>query len=98
MNQEIFTGHPLYRGHGVPDTPLDDDGVVGAEPDKARYLFDYRRMDDGVLFASKTLVIRKSPTDAVCEAQGRRPGGPAGDRRSPPGTPPDGTRPTPPTG
>jgi protocatechuate 3,4-dioxygenase beta subunit len=79
MNRDVFTNHPLYRSRGIPDTPLDRDGVIGAEKDKSPYLFDTRRMDDGVLFASKTLVVRRSPNDTVCEAKGSMPpGGPGG--------------------
>lgn len=94
MNRDVFTTHPLYRTHGVPDTSLDHDGVIGAEPDKSPYLFDTRRMDDGVLFASKTLVVRTSPSDSVCETKGQMPpgGGPDGPPDAPgrplPGFPP----------
>ncbi|WP_395642720.1 hypothetical protein [Rudaea sp.] len=83
MNRDVFTSHPLYRPYGEPDTMLDQDGVIGAETDKSPYLFDTRRMDDGVLFASKTLVLRTSPADVVCEAKGLMPPhGPGGPGRS----------------
>lgn len=89
LNQAVFGNHPLYRGYGQPDTPLASDGVVGAETDVAPYLFDVRRMDDGVMFASKTLVVRDDPGLAVCEAKGRMPPGGRG------GPPPDGSGPPP---
>lgn len=85
LNQEIFDQAPLYKEHGQPDTSLVTDNVVGGEVDKSPYLFDVQRMEDGVLFASKTLVIRKAMSDDICEAKGawgaRGPGGP------PPGGP-----------
>ncbi|MFT3791783.1 MAG: hypothetical protein QM741_12080 [Rudaea sp.] len=89
MNRDVFTRHPLYRIHGVPETSLDRDGVIGAEKDKSPYLCDTVRMDDGVLFASKTLIVRASPNDVVCEAKGMMPpGGPHGPGGPPPGFPP----------
>jgi protocatechuate 3,4-dioxygenase beta subunit len=96
LNHEIFTTHPLYRQYGEPDTTLDRDGVIGAEADKAPYLFDVKRMDDGVMFVSKTLVVRRSDDEQVCEAQGiLPPGGPGGPGGQPPGPPPDGFGPPP---
>lgn len=91
-NRAIFATHPLYRGFGGPDTTLAGDGVVGAEADFAPWLFDIRRMDDGVAFASKTLVIRSDLHKPACEARGRMP---PGGRGSPGGPPPDGSGPPP---
>lgn len=88
LNHEIFTTHPQYQRYGEPDTKLDRDGVIGAEQDKTPWLFDVHRMDDGVMFASKTLVIRKSLDESVCEAQGVPPPGGFGP-------PPDGMTPPP---
>ncbi|KAF1710496.1 intradiol ring-cleavage dioxygenase [Pseudoxanthomonas kalamensis DSM 18571] len=98
LNQQIFTAQSLYRDYGQPDTQLATDGIVGAEEDFTPYLFDVQRMDDGVMFASKTLVIRTSLDETVCEAQGQMPpgGGPGGPGGPPPegfGPPPDGRRP-----
>ncbi|MCD9028424.1 hypothetical protein LDO26_09405 [Luteimonas sp. BDR2-5] len=108
LNGEIFSTHPLYAPLGLPDTPLDDDNVVGGEADKRPYLFDVQRMDDGVMFASKTLVVRQSDEEQVCQAKGAgRPGGPGGpggpfdDPDMPRRPPPDGMPPprgTPPGG
>lgn len=89
LNREIFTDHPLYRELGSPDTGLASDGVVGAETDFSPWLFDVQRMDDGVMFASKTLVVRSDPSQALCQAKGRMPGNGRG------GPPPDGFGPPP---
>ena len=94
LNAAIFTSQPLYKDKGQPDTTLDTDNVVGAEPDKSPYLFDIREVG-GVMVASKTLTIRTSLDTASCEARGRIPqgfpGGPRGPRRGlPPGFPADG--------
>ncbi|MFT4257551.1 MAG: hypothetical protein QM599_11410 [Pseudoxanthomonas sp.] len=103
LNREIFGAHPLYKEYGEPDTLLDGDNVIGGETDKSRYLFDVQRLDDGVMLASKTLVIRSSLDAPVCEAKGNRngpgggpPPGPA-PSGSPPGRPPGdhGDRPAP---
>ncbi|MFT3898555.1 MAG: hypothetical protein QM719_12850 [Thermomonas sp.] len=96
LNHEIFTTHPLYKPYGEPDTTLDRDGVVGAETDKAPYLFDVQRMDDGVMFVSKTLIVRNAGDQDVCEAKGiMPPGGPGGPDGRPLGAPPDGFGPPP---
>lgn len=97
LNQEIFSTVPLYKERGQPDTTLADDGVVGGAADPAPFLFDVQHMDDGVMFASKTLVVRKSQSDALCEIQGRGgpPGGPSGGG-FPGGKPPPGMPPRPP--
>ena len=97
LNAEIFAGHPLYREYGQPDTQLETDNVVGGESDFTPYLFEVQRMDGGVMFASKTLVIRSDPDAQVCTAKGRRPergpGGPGGPGGG--GPPPDGAWPPP---
>jgi protocatechuate 3,4-dioxygenase beta subunit len=96
LNRAIFSTHPLYRGFGEPDTMLADDGVVGAETDFAPWLFDVRRMDDGVMFASKTLVVRRDLDEDVCQARGRMPSsGPGGPPPGGFGPPPDGHGPPP---
>ena len=95
LNDAIFSEHPDYRRFGKPDTRLDSDGVVGAESDKTPYLFEFERLDDGVLFAHKTLVIRRSNDETLCEAKGMRP---AGGPRGRGGPPPDGFRGPPPPG
>ncbi|MCD9030264.1 hypothetical protein LDO32_00745 [Luteimonas sp. Y-2-2-4F] len=90
LNQEIFSSHPLYAGFGLPDTGLDDDNVVGGEADKSPYLFDVQRLDDGVMLASKTLVVQREAGPPACRVQGAGgPGGPGGRGGPPPGPPPD---------
>lgn len=85
-NAGIFESHGDYKAYGQPDTTLETDNIVGAESDKSRYLFDVQRMEDGVMFASKTLVIRQDLDAEVCQAEGTMPAG------GPGGPPPDGTR------
>lgn len=102
LNGRIFEEHALYQRFGQPDTTLETDGVVGGEADKTPYLFEVSRMDDGVMFAHKTLVVRQAMDEPLCRASGARwggrgpmggPGGPppGGDRRMPP---PDGRFPS----
>lgn len=95
LNAEVFAEHEVYRRFGAPDTTLEVDNVVGGEADKTPYLLEVQRMDDGVMFAHKTMVLRSSDSDALCQVQGARGmgrgpgpmGGPGGDRPMPP---PDG--------
>lgn len=89
LNGRIFEEHALYRRFGQPDTTLDTDGVVGGEADKTPYLFEVSRMDDGVMFAHKTLVVRQSMDDPLCRVTGARRGG-RGPRVGPGGPPPEG--------
>ena len=92
LNAAIFSQQPLYSAKGQPDTGLDADGVIGNEADKSRYLFDVQNVD-GVMLASKTLVIRSSLDDAVCQAQGKMPPGPPPGMGGRPGMPPPGLKP-----
>ena len=92
LNSAIFTQQPLYLAKGQPDTHLDADGVIGNEPDKSPYLLDVQNVD-GVMLASKTLVIRSSLGDAVCEARGKMPPGPPPGMGGRPGMPPPGFQP-----
>ena len=98
LNAEIFGGHADYHPHGQPDTTLETDNIVRGEADASRYLFDVQRMDDGVMFASKTLVIRKDLDAEICQAEGSGPmgrpsGGPPPEGMGPPpgAAPPDAT-------
>ncbi|WP_211164084.1 dioxygenase family protein [Parazoarcus communis] len=84
LNTAIFTEHPLYQGYGQPDTRLDNDNVVGGEPDKTPYILDVQRMDDGVMFAHKTLVIQGSGQATACSVQGLRGMRPGPGNRPPP--------------
>ena len=93
LNQAIFASQPLYKTKGQPDTTLDQDNVIGNEPDKSPYLFDVRNVG-GVMMASKTLTIRTSLDAASCQAKGKMhqgfPSGPGGRMGPPPGFPADG--------
>ncbi|MEW5850669.1 MAG: intradiol ring-cleavage dioxygenase [Myxococcota bacterium] len=86
--QSVFGNEPLYRDFGQPDTLLANDNVVGGESDRRPYIPDIARMSDGVMLASKTIIIRQSTAEELCTAQG---GGNMGGGSSggPPG-PPDG--------
>lgn len=78
LNAGIFGGEPLYQAHGQPDTSLATDTVMGGEQDVSPYLFDVQNID-GVMLASKTLVIRNSLDRQACRVrEGRRPEGPGG--------------------
>ncbi|PJK12141.1 intradiol ring-cleavage dioxygenase [Lysobacteraceae bacterium NML120232] len=90
LNQEIFTGHVLYSGYGQPDTTLDTDNVVGGESDKSPYILDVQRLDNGVMLASKTLIVRREDGQPLCRVKGAHGQGGPGGRRGPP---PDGQRP-----
>ena len=90
LNTEIFGSTALYQRFGKPDTMLDVDNVVGQEADKSPYLFDVQNID-GVMLASKTVVLRSDPQSALCQVKGSMPpGGPGGPGR------PGGRRPPPP--
>jgi protocatechuate 3,4-dioxygenase beta subunit len=65
--QSIFANEPLYSTHGQPDTLLARDNVVGSVTDRSPYLADVARAADGVMLASKTLVVRGvSSTSTLC--------------------------------
>ncbi len=55
----IFASHPEYARFGQPDTDFATDGVLRAVPVDKRglHLLEVARMDDGVMLASKTLVV-----------------------------------------
>ena len=90
LNAEIFGSTALYQRFGKPDTMLDVDNVLGQEADKSPYLFDVQNID-GVMLASKTVVLRSDPQSALCQVKGSMPpGGPGGPGR------PGGRRPPPP--
>lgn len=72
--RSIFAGEPLYDGYGTPDTFLGDDNVVGGEEDPSPYVCDVARMSDGVMLASKTIVILSS-SGSLCTMSGAGGGG-----------------------
>lgn len=92
LNQEIFASHAAYAPYGQPDTTLDTDNVIGGESDKRPYILDVQRLDNGVMLASKTLIVRRDDSQPLCRVQGRY--GPGGRRGPPPNTwRPDGPPP-----
>ncbi len=100
MVDAILGAHPDYAGggRGPRDTHNTDDGVFDPK-DYGDYLVTTARMSDGAMLASKTIVVRSSPSEALCGDSGpggpRGPGGPGGPggRRPPPGF--DPSRPPP---
>lgn len=87
LNQQIFASHTLYAPHGQPDTTLATDNVVGGQADKSPYILDVQRLANGVMLASKDLIVRRDTSQPLCQVQGRHgPGGPGGrdGRRGPP--------------
>lgn len=80
--QQIFAAEPLYATRGQPDTTLATDNVIGGTTDRSPYTVDVARMSDGVMLASKTLVVRGAGSStSLCAAQGAggMMGGPPGD-------------------
>jgi protocatechuate 3,4-dioxygenase beta subunit len=59
LTSGIFASHPDYSPFGQPDTPWSRDGVIRGmpAPDRPRHTLDIARMSDGVMLASKTLVL-----------------------------------------
>lgn len=59
VTRGIFASHPDYSPFGQPDTSWSRDGVIRdmAEADRPRHTLDIARMPDGVMLASKTLVL-----------------------------------------
>ncbi len=82
LNSEIFTEHEKYKEYGLPDTQLDTDNVVGGEDDPSPYILDIEKMEDGVMLASKTIVLQSS-SDSSCTMSGA--GGGGGMMGGPPG-------------
>ncbi|WP_224363593.1 dioxygenase family protein [Hyalangium versicolor] len=100
LNDEIVNTQPLYNARGPRDTTNSTDTVISASS-VGDYLFQTQRMADGAMLAWKTLVIRSSLSDTLCNV----PGGSGGGGGGPPpgfdggmGPPPgfDGGMPPPP--
>lgn len=96
LDDEIINSQPLYNTRGPRDTTNANDNVVSASS-VGDYLFQTQRMADGAMLAWKTLVIRSSLSDALCDVPGGGGGGPPpggdGGMGPPPGF--DGGRPPP---
>jgi protocatechuate 3,4-dioxygenase beta subunit len=86
---DIVASHPDYGGRGTRDSRNTTDGVFDPKT-YGDYLVTTARMSDGAMLASKTLQLRRSTQEPVCEGGGRRFGGPPGP---PPGF--DPSRPPP---
>jgi protocatechuate 3,4-dioxygenase beta subunit len=67
LSDSICGEHPDYAPRGTPDTTNETDGVARVG-DLSPYIFDVEWMEDGVLLAWKTIVIRASLSEAPCEA------------------------------
>ncbi|APR78490.1 putative dioxygenase [Minicystis rosea] len=95
LDDEIVGTQPLYKDRGARDTTNQTDTVISGDAVND-YTFQYARMSDGAMQAWKTLVIRSSLTDSLCQApggSGGMMGGPDGGMMGPPpdgGLPPDG--------
>jgi protocatechuate 3,4-dioxygenase beta subunit len=74
LEDEIIATQPLYDDRGARDTRNTSDGVISASA-VAEYSFQTKRMDDGVMMAWKTLVIRSSTSSALCSIPGGVAGG-----------------------
>ena len=59
LTQEIFAGHPDYRGYGPPDTTFATDNVIATIPaaQRERGIVDHAWMSDGALLASKVITV-----------------------------------------
>lgn len=93
LDDEIVNTQPLYDARGPRDTTNATDTVVSAESAKEVTL-QTQQMSDGALLAWKTLVIRTSTAQTLCQlAGGSAPGGGGGpppDGGGPGGPPPNG--------
>lgn len=84
LNDEIINGQPIYKDRGPRDTTNENDSVLAASavPD---YTASYQKLPDGAMLAWKTLVIRKSLSEASCSVPGGSGGGGMMDGGPPPG-------------
>ncbi len=88
ITADIFSTLAGYVDRGQPDTTHTTDTVLGGT-DASPYIVNVARMSDGAMLASKTIVLRSSLDDSLCNVGGT--GGPP-----PPGGFPDGGMPPPP--
>jgi protocatechuate 3,4-dioxygenase beta subunit len=90
LDDAIIASQPLYDQRGARDTTNSSDTVFSAS-DYQNYEFQVQRMTDGAMLAWKTIIVRGSPSGALC-GQSSGEGGPMGG--GPPGG--EGGPPTPP--
>ncbi|WP_224247466.1 dioxygenase family protein [Hyalangium gracile] len=77
LNDDIIGTQPLYNTRGQRDTTNSNDTVISASA-VGDYTLQTQRMADGALLAWKTLVIRSSLSDALCDVPGGSGGGGGG--------------------
>lgn len=87
LSDEIVNTQPLYNARGARDTTNENDSVVSASA-AGDYTFQAQKMPDGALLAWKTLVIRSSLSDPLCNTPGGMMPGGDGGMGPPPGPPP----------
>jgi hypothetical protein len=66
LNDEVLSMHPLYNTRGAPDTTNANDGIYPNQPEP--YVLKAERMPDGVMLASKAIVIRSAIGTPLCSA------------------------------
>ncbi|MDC0739751.1 dioxygenase family protein [Polyangium mundeleinium] len=76
LSDDIIASQPIYKDRGARDTTNENDTVISADA-AADYTLQTKKMSDGALLAWKTLVIRSSLANALCQAPGGM-GGPGG--------------------
>jgi protocatechuate 3,4-dioxygenase beta subunit len=97
LDDEIIDTQPVYDTRGHRDTTNETDTVISASA-VGDYLFQTEKMPDGAMLAWKTIVLRSSASETLCQAPGGSggTGGPDGGMGGPPpdggmgGPPPDG--------
>lgn len=62
LTTELLLSHPEYSEFGTPDTLNSTDRIFAGAPE----VLEAQRQPDGVLLASKVLVMRSSLDDALC--------------------------------
>jgi len=85
LSDEIVGSQPLYDTRGARDTTNQNDSVISSSA-VGDYLFETAKMTDGAMLASKTLILRTSLSESLCDVLGgsMSGGGPGGDGGPPP--------------
>jgi protocatechuate 3,4-dioxygenase beta subunit len=89
LDDEIIASQPIYDARGARSTTNVNDGVISGAT-VSDYLFSTQKMTDGAMLAWKTLILRTSLSETLCDIGGGGAGGPGGD-----GGPPGGGGPPP---
>lgn len=69
LSDAIIAKEPVYKDRGERDTTNQNDNVISAD-EVGEYVFQTERMPDGAMLAWKTLVIRSSVMDELCQLKG----------------------------